>query len=92
MKTYWIVDGSYALASVEGKMEPASGNELFGRKFSVLASGCVLPADSPSGLDPKINNTVAVDIRSGQVVFTQWRFLRKIEHCSQCGHSINGSE
>ena len=87
MKMYRIVDGSYALANVAGEMKPTCGNELFGRKFSVLASGCDLPADS-APISYQRNNTILADIKSGQIIFTQWRFVRKIKYCPNCGHII----
>lgn len=91
MKTYRVFDGSYALSNVAGEMKPTSGNELGDREFSVLASGCDLPA-APAAISRRRNNIILVDIKSGQIVFTQRRFLREIRYCFNCGYEIKEEE
>ena len=87
MKMYQVNDGSYALANVGGEMKPTSSKELGDRKFSILVSGCDLPASY--NLPTKRNDTIIMDIKSGQIVFIKTRFLRELKYCSNCGYLIN---
>lgn len=89
---YSIIDGSFSLrSSKHSEMEHGYGIEYQNKQFHLLAKGCQLPADRPSGLegDFQTNTIILQDIDSDLIVFTQEKYIRRVpEICPHCGQAI----
>ena len=95
MKKYVIMDGSWSLIlGVDGTLKHGSGLELAGvshcgeaprREFMIVAKDCWLPS-SDFGVE---NDTIVRCLESGEIVFTQSRFLKEVkERCECCGREF----
>ena len=94
-KLYKITDGSYCLAIGLDQLEHKRGISLLHQKYRELAFAENLPADNtqtPKGYSREVNNCIMQNIKSGQILFTQKRFLEQINEpnfCDKCGTCLH---
>ena len=84
---YKIIDGSWSLRDRQDgeKMDSGFGLDLKNRQFKLLAQGCDLPAS----VDDKRNSVIMRDVKNGDIVFTNMRFV--VPHptfCPTCGSKL----
>lgn len=92
-KLFEIFDGSYSLMSSENGMVNGFGSRYENCRFEILARGCKLPASNDRFSENNHNNTVARDVDSDLIVFTQERFIRPLTStCPHCGESIKRTD
>ncbi len=90
---YRIWDESYGLAITKEGLKntyPASPHPKEINKYEIMAEECKLPADNTMndihGFYRQNNDTIVRNVETGTIIFTQRRFLRKIEEsCPTCG-------
>ena len=71
-----VIDGSWALSLINGKMQHGDGRRLKGYGVhTVLAVGCDLPADDSHITSPQRNDTIILADFDGTVTWIQERFL-----------------
>ncbi len=92
---YQIIDYSGALKVGKNKLENINNaTQTYKNEYKLIEEGLTLPADNNFFMnlgigDGHINNTILVSTESGDVVFTQRRFISpKIKHCFSCGQKI----
>jgi hypothetical protein len=86
---YKIFDGSWSYKVNENGLEHEYGIAMKNRKYIIIAEDCVLPAYVyPFSPDCQVNNCIVKDMESGDIIFTQKRFLREVKMCLHCGSMI----
>ena len=70
-----FTDDSWQL-TIFGKFLEHRYNECIGENFTVVALGCVLPTDRRHSSPDYPNDTIVRGQTTGNIVFTQERFLR----------------
>src|SRR4030042_4401523 len=75
-----LTDGSYGMIIENGGIK-SGGNLVDGCIYEVMATGMKLPTDySPLEVNPSHwNDTILRNIKTGQVVFVESRFVREIQ-------------
>ena len=75
-----LIDGSYSTRIENGEIR-GNGNIVTGCIYEVIATDLKLPTDySPLEVNPSHwNDTILKNVKTGQVVFVESRFIREIQ-------------
>ena len=69
------MDGRYSLRVGNKKFEHSFGVELFGKEFELLHIDMKLPSTD----DGIFNDAIIKDVKNGEIIFIQKRFLQEVE-------------